>query len=213
MRVQAATRAGGPFLVGRDAAGEQRIVALEAGGGPLTVGRGDECDVALDWDPSVSRAHAELRRVGGVWVVADDGLSRNGTWVNGRRVGSRARLSHGDVLRFGEVRMEFHDPAAAGLPSTVVGGLAAPPELTPAQRRVLVALARPFADDPAHAVPPSNPEIARELVVGVDAVKSTLRALFDKLGLGDLPQNRKRAALVRRALELGLITPAELRRP
>jgi hypothetical protein len=213
MRLQAAARAGDPFLVGRDAAGDQRIFPLAAAVRPLTVGRGAECDVVLDWHGSVSRTHAELQRVGGVWVVVDDGLSRNGTFVNGRRIGSRSRLANGDALRFGDVRLDFHEPTVAEALSTVVGGLEAPPDLTPAQRRVLVVLARPFADDPAHAVPPSNPEIARELVVGVDAVKSNLRALFDKFALGDLPQNRKRAALVRRALELGAITPTDLRRP
>jgi hypothetical protein len=213
MRLREATRVGRPFLVGRDASGEQRIVSLVPGARPRTIGRDAECDVVLDWDGSVSRTHAELQRVGGVWVVVDDGLSRNGTFVNGHRVGTRTRLSHGDVLHFGDIRMDFHDPTAAGPPSTVVGGMTPRPELTTAQRRVLVALARPFADESAHAVPRSNPEIARELVVGVDAVKSTLRILFEKLGVGHLPQNQKRAALVRRALDIGVITPSELRLP
>jgi hypothetical protein len=37
-----------------------------------------------------------------------------------------------------------------------------------------------------------------------------MRALFDKFGVADLPQNRKRAALARRALETGVVTRHEL---
>jgi len=56
-------------------------------------------DVALPWDLTVSRVHAELVAVGDVWTVADDGLSRNGVFVNGERLVSRRRLRDGDALR------------------------------------------------------------------------------------------------------------------
>ena len=56
--------------------------------------------------------------------------------------------------------------------------------LTPAQRRVLVALCRPFKDS-TYATPATNQQIADELVVSVDAVKSTLRALFEVFGVDD----------------------------
>ena len=39
----------------------------------------------LTWDPDASRVHAELVRLADAWVVVDDGLSRNGTFVNGER--------------------------------------------------------------------------------------------------------------------------------
>ena len=54
------------------------------------IGRSRECDLVLD-DPNVSRRHAELRREGDGWVVADLG-STNGIKVNGRRV-DEARAS------------------------------------------------------------------------------------------------------------------------
>ena len=41
--------------------------------------------------------------------------------------------------------------------------------------------------------------------VDVETVKSHLRALFDLFGVGDLPQNRKRSELARRAFETGLV--------
>ena len=37
-----------------------------------------------------------------------------------------------------------------------------------------------------------------------------MRALFEKLGVEDLPQNRKRVALVERALQSGVISRREL---
>ena len=70
--------------------------------------------------------------------------------------------------------------------------------LTPAQRRVLIALCRPFKDS-TYATPATNQQIADELVVSVDAVKSTLRALFEVFGVDALPQNQKRASLALQA--------------
>jgi DNA-binding NarL/FixJ family response regulator len=40
----------------------------------------------------------------------------------------------------------------------------------------------------------------------VETVKSHLRALFDLFGVADLPQNRKRVELVRRAFETGVVS-------
>ena len=53
--------------------------------------------------------------------------------------------------------------------------------------------------------PPSNREIAAELFIGVETVKSHLHALFELFGVGDMPQNRKRAELVRLAFERGAV--------
>ena len=54
--------------------------------------------------------------------------------------------------------------------------------LSETQRRVLVALCRPFRDGSAFATPATNQEIAAEVFLGVDAVKTHLRALFAKFG-------------------------------
>jgi pSer/pThr/pTyr-binding forkhead associated (FHA) protein len=40
--------------------------------------------------------HAILQRIGGRWTVEDDGLSRNGTFVNGTRLASRVQLRDRD---------------------------------------------------------------------------------------------------------------------
>jgi pSer/pThr/pTyr-binding forkhead associated (FHA) protein len=205
-----AERAGAPFLVYRDGEGAQRIVRLRDVR-RLTVGRSSANEIPLGWDVEASRVHSELVLVSEEWTIADDGLSRNGTYVNGLRLGGRRRLRDGDVVRFGTTEALFRIPGAVILDETKPPVSAhPPPSLSPAQRRTLVALARPFTGDVEHAVPSSNREIADELVVTVDAVKANLRALFEKFDVEDLPQNRKRARLVELAFSSGAITRQDL---
>jgi len=201
----AAERRGSPFLVLRDGENRQRLVDLDAAGARLTIGRHASNQVALGWDGEVSRLHAELERIAADWVLTDDDLSRNGTFVNGERIRGRRRLHDGDVVTVGETHLAFVAPtrssAAATKTAAHPGG--PKPELTPAQHRVLEALCRPLADGGA---PASNRAIADELVVAVDTVKGTLSRLFEAFGIGeDVPQNQKRALLARRARESGLV--------
>jgi hypothetical protein len=51
----------------------------------------------------------------------------------------------------------------------------------------------------------AHAELAAELVLGVETVKSHVRALFDAFGLEDVPAPAKRAELVRRAFERGAV--------
>ena len=205
-----AERAGAPFLVYRDEEGTQRIFRL-GDVRRLSVGRSSANEIPLGWDVEASRVHSELVRVGEEWTIADDGLSRNGTYLNGQRLGGRRRLRNGDIVRFGTTEALFRVPGPVILEETRPPvSTHPPPSLSPAQRRVLVALARPFTGDVEHAVPASNRQIAEELVVTVDAVKANLRALFEKFDVEDLPQNRKRARLVELAFSSGAITRRQL---
>lgn len=70
----------------------------------VTVGRHQQSDVFLN-DITVSRRHAELRRDGAKYSVADLG-SLNGTYVNRSRVDSSS-LSTGDELQIGKFRLLF----------------------------------------------------------------------------------------------------------
>jgi hypothetical protein len=83
-------------------------------------------------------------------------------------------------------------------------------DLSEQQRRVLIALCRPFRDDPAFESPPTNQQLADQLYLSVAAVKLHLRALFEKFDIPALPQNKKRLALVRSALQSGIVTDREL---
>jgi pSer/pThr/pTyr-binding forkhead associated (FHA) protein len=205
-----AARGGSPFLLLRDDNGQQQIIRLE-GRRELTVGRDEHTDVALSWDSHVSRLHAELKCIGNQWTVVDDGLSSNGSFVNGERLAGRRRLADGDALRFGRTQILFRAPAAAGSSSTAFGDtVPTVAALSPAQRRVLLALCRPYKGSPPFATPATNQEIAGELVLSVDAIKTHLRVLFQKFGVEHLPQNQKRARLVERALLSGVVTERDL---
>jgi class 3 adenylate cyclase len=95
-------------LLCRDAAGAQHTFELDSAG-PLTIGRTAGAELCLEWDPSVSSVHAELVRRGAHWLIADDGLSRNGTFLNGERVRGRRRLRDGDIVRVGRTTLMFDD--------------------------------------------------------------------------------------------------------
>jgi DNA-binding CsgD family transcriptional regulator len=197
-----AERRGAPFLLYFDGAGHQVLHEL---GGPITVGRGADCGVALGWDREVSRLHAQLEPVGAHWVLVDDGLSRNGSFVNGERVVGRRLLRDGDRLVFGETPVIYRasDSGASSTIGVTTGPAAV--NLTPTQKQILVALCRPVRDS-AFATPLTNKEIAQEVSLSVDAVKSHLRTLFERFGLEDLPQNQKRARLAALALLQGVVT-------
>lgn len=203
-------RAGRAFLECRELGASPEIYELPASG-RVTIGRGDESDLTIAGDEKISRLHAELERIGGSWVITDDGLSRNGTWMGEERVSGRRRLEDGDVFRIGASLILFRAP---GDPDARTAAATGDPELaqvTEAQRRVLVALCRPFRDGSEFAVPATNKEIAAEVYLSVEAVKSHLRALFERFEIGDLPQNQKRLKLVENALRSGVVSPRELR--
>jgi pSer/pThr/pTyr-binding forkhead associated (FHA) protein len=207
-----AQRAGVPFLLYRDGAGTQRIFQLQQPAPSLSIGRGPANDLLIDWDENVSRVHAELASVGGEWTLTDDGLSRNGSYINGERVMSRRRLHDGDVIRVGSTALVYHDSRSGRHDSTArAGSLPITAQLSPAKRRVLIALARPFREGKGFATPASNQQIAAELYLSVDAVKTHLRGLFDLFEVAQLPQNQKRAKLVERAFASGIITARDLK--
>lgn len=202
----AAERGGQPFLTGRRHDGRQVIFALPRGRWRLTVGRRPESDISLSWDLEVSRAHALLEQVGEQWTLVDDGLSSNGSFVNGKRVVGRQRLRQGDRLCFGTTQLLFRDPGPPESEATRRDARPTAMALTPTQHKVLVALCRPL-NDASSALPATNRQIAAEVFLSVDAVKAQLRLLFDRFGVAGLAQNEKRAQLAQLAFAAGAVLP------
>jgi pSer/pThr/pTyr-binding forkhead associated (FHA) protein len=204
-------RAEVPFLIYRDGRDLQRVFRLDGAPDRLTVGRRGTSDISLEWDHQVSRVHAELERLGEDWTVRDDGLSSNGTFVNGIRVLGRRRLNDGDEISVGGTILAFRAPARGASGATFVPE---PPEAAPYlsnnQRAVLLALARPFRASRGFATPATNKHIAAEVFLTLNGVKSIMRTLFQKFDLEDLPQNQKRARLVERALQTGALSEEDL---
>jgi hypothetical protein len=77
--------------------------------GFVFVGRTTASDVVLD-DSSISKSHAAFEREGAVWFVKDN-RSRNGTWVDGRRLepGPRVQIVGGAQITFGAIATYFLD--------------------------------------------------------------------------------------------------------
>ena len=210
MAILDAERRGASFLVYRDGVGDLRLTELGERD-RISIGRIVGNDVVLDWDPQVSRSHAQLERVGVNWMLVDDGLSRNGSHLNEERIVGRRPLSDGDLVRVGRSTLLFRAPRR-GRYETTLADSTSMPALTDAERRVLVALCAPIAIDGADTlVPATNTQIATALNLSVPGVKTHVRALFTKLGVGDLPQYQKRTELARRALQRGLVTHRDLR--
>jgi pSer/pThr/pTyr-binding forkhead associated (FHA) protein len=203
-------RSGDPFLVLRDDSGTQRIVILDGSAARLGVGRGSGNQIALTWDEEVSRLHAEVECIAGEWTISDEGLSRNGTFLNGERVSGRQRLRDGDVIRAGRTLIAFRRPAGDdSRPTAIAGQRLVLADLPPTQRQVLVALARPYKHD-EFAIPATNADIAAELHLSVDAVKGHLRSLYARFGIEHLAQNQKRSRLVAEALQQGIVAVRDL---
>jgi hypothetical protein len=205
-----AERAGLPFLVWRDADGTQQIFTLEARR-RLTIGRRSSNDIVLGSDGEVSRVHAELEPIGGDWVVADLGLSSNGTFIKEERISGRRRLDDGDLLRFGKTLIEYRRPVAG---STVLTSSASSPpyagRLTDMQRAILVALARPYKSGASFVTPAKSTVVAKEVGLSLDAVKGHLSVLYHLFEIAHLAPNQKRARLVECAFQWGLLSERDL---
>lgn len=185
-------------------------VVLE--GDRVTLGTEDSNRVCLADDGTVSRLHAVVENYGSGWALRDLG-SRNGTYINGRRVLGEQALHAGDELRIGKTRLIFRDhdaPVRAGK-GTQVLAVDPSPELTRRERDVLHALCRPLASAEPFSQPASIRAIAKQLVVSDAAVKQHLARLYDKFGLTDRSENR-RIRLANEAIARGMITPGELSR-
>lgn len=207
----AAERVGRAFLAFRDQDGRLGFFTSPGDERNCTLGRRPELDVAIAWDPEVSGLHAELQGLGGEWTIVDDGLSRNGTYVNGQRLGGRQRLRDGDRIRIGQTILVFKTGGIAPVRETVATGETGTlQELTDTQRKVLIALCRPYRDGADFTKPATNQQIAEEVFLSVEAVKMHLRALFGKFELSELAQNEKRVRLAECALQFGVITRRDL---
>jgi hypothetical protein len=168
-----------------------------------TIGRGAGVDIQLT-DPSVSRLHAEIVRHGPYAYVADLGLSRNGTRVNGRLIARRV-LEDGDVLSFGSARCRVGGIPREDITAEVELRRSASPELTRRELDVLTSLCRPALSDEAFVAPATAREIATDLVVTEAAVKQHLLRLYQKFRIAEGANRRVR--LANEVVALGLVKP------
>ena len=87
-----------------------RTVSLN--GDVFVIGRQPYCDVVIS-NNAVSREHAKLTRGADGWRV-EDLESRNGVWVNGKRIEKPTLLRRQDTVQIGEATLLFQDDVASG---------------------------------------------------------------------------------------------------
>jgi len=165
---------------------EERALAL---GDRLTIGRSSKSDLVID-HLDCSRAHAELRRrTDGGYEVVDLG-SRNGCFVNGRRVEGSRTLVDGDRIEIAEVVLRFlrgepgapaHEAVRAGdssaslAPAPALAVSAELPAVVLAAEVVGYArLARSLAPAPLH-------EIVSDWIADAQRVIERARGTFDRM--------------------------------
>lgn len=98
----------GPYLVLKTDSGQRHLSLI--GNSCWTIGRSDDNNFVLP-DRWISRNHAMLQFMeSGEFYLIDLG-SRNGSFVNGRRVSVPVTLRNGDALTFGQTELQFYCPA------------------------------------------------------------------------------------------------------
>src|SRR5947199_8831142 len=88
------------------------MVPKKAGANQLSLGRGDECDIAIN-DGTLSSMHLVFMQLaGGVWTVRDAG-SRNGSSVDGLKLeaGKPQPLRNGARILAAQVSLTYYTPA------------------------------------------------------------------------------------------------------
>jgi len=84
---------------------------FEIGERSITIGRSPDADIIL-LDEKVSRVHCGIRLWDGEFYIKDL-KSKNGTYVNGRRVEVN-KLKSSDVIKIGSYTFTFEQPAGSG---------------------------------------------------------------------------------------------------
>jgi hypothetical protein len=111
--VRTSTEAGQPVSVTMMPTLVLPISKRHPGTPDITFGRSTICDVVLPF-AAISKAHGFFRQeVEGRWLTGDLG-SKNGTYIDGHKVGSQQShpMRDGASLRFGDVTAKFLSPVS-----------------------------------------------------------------------------------------------------
>lgn len=86
--------------------------------GENLIGRDPDCSIVLEVS-GVSRRHASIT-IAGEQVVLEDLGSKNGTSVNGERVGEPVEIGEGDAIRIGRAALTFRKVGEDESTSTII---------------------------------------------------------------------------------------------
>jgi hypothetical protein len=186
-----------------------RALSLSPSASPVDIGRVDVCPVRIESDPLVSRRHARLIFAAGWWSI-EDAASHNGTFMGDRRIPGETILNDGACFRVGDTVLSVHLPRSAPDQTTLEAEHAELRLLDPSpiQRKILVALARPWLAGHELPVSPSDADIARTLGCDVESIADAVTDLYEQAGLSsDVDQ---RSGLIALAMHERTVTPEDL---
>lgn len=186
-------------------AGAETVLLEEA---KATIGRASTNTVSFPSDGAVSRLHAVMERFPTGWSIRDIN-SRNGTFVNGKKLVGEEDLQPGDEITVGSSRMIFRAPNLGALTATISGD--EPPDLTKREKEVLVALCRPMLSGGPFTQPLTVRALAEHFFVADATIKFHLNSMYGKFGLHDGDQRRLR--LANEAVRRHAVSLADLRTP
>jgi MoxR-like ATPase len=121
----------------------------------VTIGRDENCGIRINTE-GVSRNHAQLVREGDRWILTDL-MSKNGTVVNGEKVGEH-KLESGDEVSIGDEVMVFQ------------GEQAAPEEPAPPPAQAAPSRATSSGDDSAYLAG-DDLEVVKRMKKGREAIE------------------------------------------
>jgi len=181
---------------------------IDVAGPACVVGRDTECQLVLE-DGLVSRRHARLYPGDDGLIVADLG-SRNGVFVNQRRIEGPTLLTHGDVIGVGRQTFEVIDLELvprrrdATLPMPFARSDSDGPDAVTVTPRLAVLSPREREVFELIVLGYTQREIGAKLHVSVKTVETHRAHIADKLGC------RTRAELVAYAITAGVLLKPDL---
>jgi hypothetical protein len=198
---------GRPYVRYRDGV-SFRAFSLSPSASPVDIGRTDACPVRIQSDPLVSRRHAQLVFGAGWWSI-EDAESHNGTFIGDKPLLGETLLKDGACFRVGDTLLSVHLPASG--PDRTAPEEHSEPRLldpTPVQRRILVALARPWLAGHELPVAPSDADLAHTLDCDVESITSAVADLCEQAGLPS--EVDQRSGLIALAMHERTVTPDDL---
>jgi len=161
----------GPRLIGVLPSGEKLEYFINRQ--EIEVGKATHNHIVLN-DPTVSNTHAILIARDGGYSIVDLG-SRNGTYVNGERLGSQAHtLRHGDSIQLGQTLLTFRNRAETRASITATLSPAALADIRKRAEQMDTSAEKALAADastpPAVSTPAPAAEAAVPALVGAAAL-------------------------------------------
>lgn len=169
------------YVTGLD--GEPRTPVELPVGLRVSIGRDPQNGICLG-HKSVSRRHATLRYAGGTTFELRDLESRNGTYVNGRRVEGTLTVEAGTEVGVGDRRLLL-----AVQPGRTISVAATPPVARDAAMREVVALCERVAPRPSNVLLLGETGVGKEVLARWIHEKSTCASgPFVGVNCGALPE-------------------------